>query len=46
MSAYEYDGRINIFNIFGTRVVDMRANKGDGVIAVYNRYGKKIGSLP
>ena len=47
MSAYEYHGRINIFNMLGIRIADMRAtNEGDGVMAVYNRYGKGIGSLP
>ena len=40
------DGRVSISNKAGMPVVDMRANKGDGVIAVYNRYGKGISSLP
>ena len=46
MTAFEYDGKINIFNIFGTRVVDIGANKGDGLIEVCNRQGETIGVLP
>ena len=47
MTSGEDGGRINIFNMLGIRIADMRAtNEGDGVMAVYNRYGKGIGSLP